>query len=215
MPLIRLTTEWPDLVKFHHFGNILKALVSFEMVYIVFGKTLKLLWLFLMLLGQFSLLCRAQCWTHNLVTLSVCLLRRVSIFRRHDATRSKPEKCHAMTFRLAHNLTQERPVFDDANKSIEKVAHVKKWTPSRPLFRLLSVFSNKENNFYNKSMWKRSCPSSIRRRDSNPQPFKHELSPITTKPWLPPKSGSCYKALLYVMYHTSSLLSLISMPIST
>ena len=29
-------------------------------------------------------------------------------------------------------------------------------------------------------------PSSTRRWDSNPQPFEHQLSPITTKPGLPP-----------------------------
>ena len=33
----------------------------------------------------------------------------------------------------------------------------------------------------------KKCPSSIQRQDSNPQPFKHELSPITTRPGLPPK----------------------------
>ena len=30
------------------------------------------------------------------------------------------------------------------------------------------------------------CPSSIWCRDLNPRPFKHELSPITTRPVLPP-----------------------------
>ena len=46
----------------------------------------------------------------------------------------------------------------------------------RPRFRLFSVFSNKHYNFYNKS----KCPSSMLHQDSNPQTFKHELSPITT-----------------------------------
>ena len=32
----------------------------------------------------------------------------------------------------------------------------------------------------------KKCPSSIRRRDSNPQPLKSELSPITTRPGRPP-----------------------------
>ena len=49
----------------------------------------------------------------------------------------------------------------------------------RPLFRLFSVFSNKQCE-------KMSYPSSIRRRDSNPQPLKHESSPITTRPEHPP-----------------------------
>ena len=57
----------------------------------------------------------------------------------------------------------------------------------RPLFRLFSVFSNKQYNFYNKSMWKMSkFPSSIWATDSNPQPFVNESSPITTRPGLPP-----------------------------
>ena len=33
----------------------------------------------------------------------------------------------------------------------------------------------------------KKCPTSLRHRDSNPQPFKHELSPITTRPGLPSK----------------------------
>ena len=51
-----------------------------------------------------------------------------------------------------------------------------------PLFHLFSVFSNKQNNFYNKSMYKMSCPSSIWHRDSSPQPLENESSPITTRP---------------------------------
>ena len=61
---------------------------------------------------------------------------------------------------------------------------------SRPLFRLFSVFSNKQYNFYNKSMWKMSCPSSIRHQDSNPRPLEHECPHVTTTPGLPPK-GNC------------------------
>ena len=32
----------------------------------------------------------------------------------------------------------------------------------------------------------KKCTSSIWRRDSNPRPYKHESSPITTRPGLPP-----------------------------
>ena len=32
----------------------------------------------------------------------------------------------------------------------------------------------------------KKCPSSIGRQDSKPRPFKHESSPITTRPGLPP-----------------------------
>ena len=62
----------------------------------------------------------------------------------------------------------------------------------RPLFRLVSVFSNKKYNIYNKSMWKMSCPSSIRHRDSNPRPLEHGSSPITTRPGLLPTGSFFY-----------------------
>ena len=52
----------------------------------------------------------------------------------------------------------------------------------RPLFRLFMVFSNKQYKFYNKSMWKMSCPSSTWCRDSNSRPLEHESPPITTGP---------------------------------
>ena len=55
----------------------------------------------------------------------------------------------------------------------------------RPLFHLFSVFSNTQYIFYNKSMWKMSCPFSIWCWDSNPQPLEHESSPITTVPGTP------------------------------
>ena len=54
--------------------------------------------------------------------------------------------------------------------------------PTSASFSVFSVFSNKRYNFYKKLMWKMSkCPSSIRHQDSNPQPFEHESSPITTR----------------------------------
>ena len=56
---------------------------------------------------------------------------------------------------------------------------------TRPLFRLFLLSSNKHYDFCNKWMWKMSkCPSSIQRRDQNPQPFEHESSPTTTRPGL-------------------------------
>ena len=46
-------------------------------------------------------------------------------------------------------------------------------------------FSNQQFCF--KQINVKKCPSTIRRRDSNPRPFEHELSsPITTRPGLPP-----------------------------
>ena len=54
------------------------------------------------------------------------------------------------------------------------------------LFHLFPVFSNKQYNFYNKSMWKMSCPSGLWCWDSNPRPLEHDSSPIITRPVLPP-----------------------------
>ena len=54
------------------------------------------------------------------------------------------------------------------------------------LFRLFLVFLHKHHyNFCNKSTWKMSRPSSIRRRDSNSQSLEHESSSITTRPGRP------------------------------
>ena len=72
----------------------------------------------------------------------------------------------------------------------QKVVFHLKMGQSRPLFILYSVFSNKQYNFNNKSMLKMSCPSMIRCRNLNPQPVKHESSPITTRPGHYPKSFS-------------------------
>ena len=47
---------WLDSVKFRHFGYILKALVNFVRVYLVFGKIKILIWQLFLQLGQFSLL---------------------------------------------------------------------------------------------------------------------------------------------------------------
>ena len=55
--------------------------------------------------------------------------------------------------------------------------------PPRPLFDYFRSFQTNQNNLYNNSMWKMSCPSSLRHQDSNPQ---HESSPITTWPGPPP-----------------------------
>ena len=43
-------------------------------------------------------------------------------------------------------------------------------------------FQSNTTSFYNKSMWKMSCPSSTRHRDLNPLPLEHESSP--TRPCL-------------------------------
>ena len=61
----------------------------------------------------------------------------------------------------------------------------KKNEPTRALFRLFLVFSNKQYNVYNKSMWKnvQMYIQNTQHRGSNPTPFEHESSPITTRPY--------------------------------
>ena len=55
---------------------------------------------------------------------------------------------------------------------------------SMPLFVYFLSFQTNNTIFTANQCEK--CPSSIQRRDSNPQPFEHETSPITTRPGLPP-----------------------------
>ena len=57
--------------------------------------------------------------------------------------------------------------------------------PTPTSFHLFSVFSNKQYNFLQQINVKK-CPSSRWRWNSNPRRLKHEFSPITTKPGLPP-----------------------------
>ena len=56
-----------------------------------------------------------------------------------------------------------------------------KWTIPG-LFLFIFVFSN--NTIFTSNQ-REKCPSSIRRRDSNPRPFKHESFTKTTRPGLP------------------------------
>ena len=66
-----------------------------------------------------------------------------------------------------------------------------------PLFRIFSVFSKKLHyNFYKKSMWKISWPTSIWRQDSNSRPLKHESSPITTIPGSRPLMAIIYSVTM-------------------
>ena len=57
---------------------------------------------------------------------------------------------------------------------------------TRPLFRLFSVFSNKQTVQFLQQIYVKKCPSSIRCWDLNPRPLEHESSPITTRPGLHP-----------------------------
>ena len=59
----------------------------------------------------------------------------------------------------------------------------------RPLFHLFSSFFNQISQFL-QQINVNKCPYSIRCRDSNSRPLKHESPPITTRPRLPPGNKS-------------------------
>ena len=56
----------------------------------------------------------------------------------------------------------------------------KKWANLGLFFVYFQYFQT--NNTFLQQFNVKTCPTSIRRRDLNPWPFKHELSPITTWP---------------------------------
>ena len=56
----------------------------------------------------------------------------------------------------------------------------------RPLFVYCRSFQTNNSIFTTNECEKMSCPSSIRRRDSNPRPFEYESYLIATRRGLPP-----------------------------
>ena len=62
----------------------------------------------------------------------------------------------------------------------------KKWANPGLFFIYFWYFQTNNKNFTPNQFEKMSCPSSIRRWDSNPRPLKRESPPITTSPGLPP-----------------------------
>ena len=71
----------------------------------------------------------------------------------------------------------------------------------RPLFHIL-VFSTHFELLQQINVKK--CPSNMGRRDSNPRPLKHELSPITTRPGLLPYLSICLSNRLAIISTISS-----------
>ena len=61
---------WPDLVKFHDFGEILKVFDDLMRVYLTFGKTLNLLWSFLFYWTNFHCCEMTKCWKTKLAVWS-------------------------------------------------------------------------------------------------------------------------------------------------
>ena len=64
-------------------------------------------------------------------------------------------------------------------------------TPASFLF-IFALFKQTIQFFTTNQCEKMSCPSSIRRKDSNPWPLERESPPITTRPGLPPKFNTFF-----------------------
>ena len=68
----------------------------------------------------------------------------------------------------------------------------------RPLFHFIFGLFKQTSSQFLQQIYVKKCPSSIRCRDSNPQPSERESLPFTTRPELPPKhQESCTKFLRY------------------
>ena len=59
VPRLFLLSVWPDLVRFHHFGNILKVIGYFISVYLVFHTILNILWHIFDAIGQYFIFVNA------------------------------------------------------------------------------------------------------------------------------------------------------------
>ena len=74
----------------------------------------------------------------------------------------------------------------------------KKW--ANPGFFFVYFWSFHTTNTIFSTNQCEKCPSSIQHWDSNPWPFKHESSPITTRPGLPP----CEPLFYFLVFSQSS-----------
>ena len=82
------------------------------------------------------------------------------------------------------NLAEVSQVFKNNQK-----LHRKKQFLKLKTFSFISVFIKQTIPFLRQINVKNVIPFSIRCRYSNPRPFKHESSSITTRPGLPPKNS--------------------------
>ena len=80
----------------------------------------------------------------------------------------------------SHCLQRTRPFRQTIFYRIVLIRSLKNGPTPAPFLIYFWSFSNKQYNFKTNQCEKISCPSSIQRSDSNPQPFKHESSPKTT-----------------------------------
>ena len=67
---LRIFPVWPNLAKFHQFGNILKVLCDYMRAYLVLGKNLNLLWSSFYAIGQILIVPNGLIFTNNLVIWS-------------------------------------------------------------------------------------------------------------------------------------------------
>ena len=89
-----LNSVWPDLAKFHHFGEILKVYGNLMRVSLAFGITLNLLRQIFILLDKFSLVQMTEYWTNKLAIWSHWLWSQKSHQRFDHRVNVNPKSRH-------------------------------------------------------------------------------------------------------------------------
>ena len=74
----------------------------------------------------------------------------------------------------------------------------------RPLFGLFLVFTNKQYNFYNKSMWKNVMSIQSMAPGFEPTTSQTQVTPTTTRPGLPPNLHSWIRFQHEILYSDNS-----------
>ena len=96
-----------------------------------------------------------------------------------------------LTTRPGSRLMSEHASWTKTNHYTRQRRYAKKYDflngPTlAPFLFIFGRFQTKTYNDYNKSVWKMSRSSSIRRWHSNPRPLGHKFPPLTTRLGLPP-----------------------------
>ena len=113
----------------------------------------------------------SRCWSFWLLLLLLLLLKLPLMTKLNRSGRCRQSASSKVLENnvLKNSFGRPNPGADVTNKhnyactnfyKQEKCQKFFKMGPPQPLFRLFWIFSSKQYNFSNKSMWKMSCPSS-------------------------------------------------------
>ena len=118
------------------------------------------------------ILSQGECFLPKVIrSLGICLVKSSFLSLLHQSIK---QNIWHVCFNLCNILVQ--------CSVASKVIFLKKWANS---FSFIIGLFKKTIQFL-QQMNVKKCPSNIWRWDSNPQPFEHESSPMTTRPALPP-----------------------------